>query len=55
MHCSTFVAVQRMDVENVFTFLKNLVTFFTFLTFFLFSKRVFILKKSWQSSKRQAD
>jgi len=50
-----FGAVSRtIDVK---TFLRFLFwsRFFTFLTFFLFSKRFFILKKRRQSSERQAD
>jgi len=39
------------------TFLRFfiLVTFLTFLTFFLFSKTLFTFEKRWQSSERQAD
>jgi len=47
-----------MDVESIdekrFVHILFWSRFFTFLTFFLFSKS-FFLKKRWQSSERQAD
>ena len=56
MHCSTFVAVQRMDVENVFTFFKKFShVFYVFNVFFIFQTFFYFKKKRWQSSKRQAD
>jgi len=46
--------LESIDAKKVFTFVLFWSRFLRFLTFFYFSN-VFVFKKRWQSSERQAD
>jgi len=52
-HCGVIIII---DVKTFFKrFFVILVTFSTFLNVFFYFPNVFIFKKRWQSSERQAD